>query len=377
MTSCASLVVLSGSLVGNKLTSDEKLSTLPVALFIIGTATNTVPIALLMQRFGRKVIFQSVAIIGILFAGLATLSIIEQSFLFFCITVFLLGSTIAAVQQFRFAAMESVDAQLIPKAASQVLLGGIVSAILGPEVAVFGKSLLSQDYAGSFVLLGGLYFMAFLLLSQFKNTIPKIDKSEALPRSLKVIASQPVFWVAVLGAVVGYSVMSFVMTATPISMHVMDGHSLEDTKWVIQSHILAMFLPSLFTAWIMKRLGIVRMMLSGLLAYVVCISLAYAGHEFINYWISLILLGIGWNFLFIGGTTLLPSSYQPAERFKVQALNEFLVFGIQAIASISAGWILFQWGWQNLLLITLPLFGVQIVTILIWKLSVNKPSQSF
>lgn len=367
MTSCATLVVLSGSLIGNKLAPDEKLSTLPVALFIIGSASNTVPVALLMQKFGRKVVFQSVAIIGIFFAGLATWSITQQSFIFFCITVFLLGTTIAAVQQFRFAAMESVAIELMPKAASQVLLGGIVSAILGPEIAVFGKSLLSQDYAGSFILLCGLYFMAFLLLSQFKNTIPKIDENDVVPRSLKVIASQPIFWVAVLAAVVGYSVMSFIMTATPVSMHVMDGHSLEDTKWVIQSHILAMFLPSLITAWIIRKIGITKMMIAGIIAFSICIAWAYLGHQFMNYWIALMLLGIGWNFLFIGGTALLPRSYEPGERFKVQAFNEFLVFGIQAIASISAGWILFQMGWQNLLLITIPLLMVQVITIIIWK----------
>ena len=367
MTSCASLVVFSGSFVGNRLAPDEKLSTLPVALFIIGTASNTVPVALLMQRFGRKVVFRTVAIAGILFAGLGTASILYQSFLFFCVSVFLLGTTMAAVQQFRFAAIESVTVDLIPKAASQVLLGGIVSAVLGPEIAVFGKDLFGQEYAGSFTLLAGLYLSSFLLMGQFINTVPKTNEFTQASRPLVTIASQPVFWTAVLGAVVGYSVMSFVMTATPISMHVMDGHSLGDTKWVIQSHILAMYLPSLLTAWIIRKLGITKMMLAGLLAYILCVSLAYADHAFMNYWVSLMLLGVGWNFLFIGGTTLLPSSYHPEERFKVQAINEFLVFGSQAVAAISAGWVLFQWGWENLLLITLPLFVVQFVAIVIWK----------
>ncbi len=169
MTSCATLVVLSASLVGNNLAPNEKLSTLPVALFIIGTATSTVPIALLMQKFGRKIVFRSVAMIGILFAGFATVSILNESFFLFCISIFLLGTTIAAVQQFRFAAMESVSPELIPKAASQVLLGGIVSAILGPEVAVWGKNLFTQEYAGSFTLLAGLYILSFGLLGLFVN----------------------------------------------------------------------------------------------------------------------------------------------------------------------------------------------------------------
>jgi len=369
MTSCASLVVFSGSLVGNLLAPNEKLSTLPIALLTIGTAVSTVPVSLLMQRFGRKTIFLTVSLGGIGFAALAVWGILIQSFVFFCVSVFLLGVVIAAVQQFRFAAMESVSVDLIPKAASQVLLGGIVAAFIGPEVALRGKDLLNQEYAGSFVLLAVLFLISFVLLNWYQNTVIKKDETDEKQRPLSVIARQPVFWVAVLGAVVGYSVMSFIMTATPISMHIMSGHSLESTKWVIQSHIMAMFLPSLITAWVIKTLGISRMMLIGIAAFAICLILAYSGVEFHHYWGALILLGIGWNFLFIGGTTLLPSAYNAGERFKVQALNEFMVFGIQAIAAISAGWVLFQLGWQNLLLITIPLLGVQIVAIFLWKIS--------
>ncbi|XOV95219.1 MAG: MFS transporter [Bacteroidota bacterium] len=171
---------------------------------------------------------------------------------------------------------------------------------------------------------------------------------------------------AITSATVGYTVMSFIMTATPVSMHVIDGHSLHSTKWVIQSHILAMFVPSLIAAWIIAKLGISRMMITGLLAYLACIAIAYSSHHLNNYWISLILLGVGWNFLFIGGTTLLPNSYQPSERFKVQAINEFTIFGFQAIASLSAGWILFSIGWEYLLMLTIPIILIQLFIILKW-----------
>jgi MFS family permease len=160
--------------------------------------------------------------------------------------------------------------------------------------------------------------------------------------------------------------MSFIMTATPVSMHVMDGHSLQHTKFVIQSHVVAMYLPSLVTAWISARMGIKRMLLTGLLSYVVCIGIAVVGHHLSNYWISLILLGVGWNFLFIGGTALLPRSYRPEERFKVQAVNEFVVFGSQAIASVSAGWVVFALGWESLLLATLPLILLQFIVTYRW-----------
>ena len=160
--------------------------------------------------------------------------------------------------------------------------------------------------------------------------------------------------------------MSFIMTATPVSMHVMDGHSLEHTKWVIQSHIISMFLPSLIAAWVIKKLGISRMMITGLVAYLVCIAIAFAGRHLGNYWISLILLGIGWNFLFIGATTLLPKCYRPSERFKVQALNDFVIFGTQAVASLSAGWFIFAVGWKILLLINIPFILFQFIVILKW-----------
>ena len=367
--SCSTLVVFAGSLIGNELAPNEKLSTIPVALFVIGTAVSTVPLALLMKKFGRKSVFMAAAVLGLLIAGLAAYGVILQSFIFFCTTIFLLGITIAAVQQFRFAAMESVPVTLVPKAASRVLLGGIVSAFLGPEVAVLGKDLLPQEFAGSFILLGILYVLGLLLLTQYKNTVVVSDTADTATRPIGKIARQPVFGAAVLGAVVGYSVMTFIMTATPISMHVMHGHSLESTKWVIQSHIVAMFLPSLFTAWVINKLGIAKMMLTGLLAYVACLILAYIDITLMHYWTSLVLLGIGWNFLFIGGTTLLPESYTEGERFKVQALNEFLVFGTQALASIGAGWVLFQLGWQNLLLLIIPLLLVQSSAILYWKSS--------
>jgi len=153
-----------------------------------------------------------------------------------------------------------------------------------------------------------------------------------------------------------------------VSMHVMDGHSLGHTKWVIQSHIVAMFLPSLVTAWIIKKIGLSRMMTTGLVAYVICIVIAFAGTEVSNYWVSLVLLGIGWNFLFIGATTLLPQCYKPSERFKVQAVNDFVIFGTQAVASLSAGWFIFAMGWKVLLLINLPFIIFMFVVLYQWNL---------
>lgn len=367
MLSVSSLVVFVGGLVGTQLAPVENLATLPVASIVVGTALAIPPVTLLMNTIGRRRSFFIIITYSILVAFLAGYSISISSFYLFVFSTFLLGGTAACVMQFRFASMESVSEELIPKAASMVLVGGIAAAFLGPEIAVWGKDLLSVEFAGSFVMLAGLFLVAMLFLLLFKNPETRETKSDLPQRPLKTILGQRIFWVAMLSATIGYAIMSFIMTATPVHMHVMEGHSLEHTKWVIQSHIVAMFLPSLVTAWIIKKIGITRMMLMGLIAYLVCVVIAFAGHQLVNYWVSLILLGVGWNFLFIGGTTLLPQAYRPSERFKVQALNDFVIFGTQAVASLSAGWFIFAMGWKTLLVINLPFMLFLWVVIYRWQ----------
>lgn len=361
--SVSSLVVFAGGLIGTRLAPVNNLSTLPIALMVIGTASSVVPVTLLMRKIGRKLSFIGILIYSILVSLFAAWCISVESFYMFCLSTFLFGATNACVMQFRFAAMESVIPELIPKAASSVLLGGIAAAFIGPETAIMGKDLIGVEFVGSFVVMALLFGVALLVILAFKNPAVEAIQITEAKRSLREISRQPVFWLAISSAAVGYVVMSFIMTATPVSMHVMDGHSLQDTKHVIQSHVIAMYLPSLITAWIIGKLGINRMMITGLIAYVVCIAIAFSGHYLENYWVSLILLGLGWNFLFIGGTSLLPQVYRPEERFKVQAVNEFVVFGSQAIAALSAGWVVFALGWENLLLITLPIILFQFILI--------------
>lgn len=367
MLSVSSMVVFVGGLVGAQLAPVENLATLPVASIVVGTAVTIPPVTLLMNTIGRRRSFFIMGFYSILVAMLAGYAISISSFYLFCVSTFLFGATYSCVMQFRFASMESVDEEQIPKAASMVLVGGIAAAFLGPEIAVYGKDILKVEFAGSFILLAGLFAIAMLVLTGYKNSIPPEVSKEESQRPLKEIFKQRIFWVSILSATIGYAVMSFIMTATPVSMHVMDGHSLEHTKWVIQSHIIAMFLPSLITAWVIKKLGVSRMMITGLIAYLICIAIAFAGKQLGNYWVSLILLGIGWNFLFIGATTLLPQCYKPSERFKVQAINDFVIFGTQAIASLSAGWFIFAMGWKILLLINIPFILFQLVVILKWR----------
>ncbi len=367
LLSVSSLVVFVGGLVGTKLAPLENLATLPVASIVVGTAVTIPPVTLLMNTIGRRKSFFVIGIFSIFVALLAAYSISISHFYLFCLSTFLLGAMYSCVMQFRFAAMESVPEKLIPKAASMVLVGGIAAAFIGPEIAMLGKDILNKEFAGSFVLMTALFAIGLAFLFWFRNPVAREKNEGDHQRPLKEIIKQRVFWVALLSATIGYAVMSFIMTATPVSMHVMDGHSLGHTKWVIQSHIVAMFLPSLVTAWIIKKLGVSKMMILGLIAYLFCIAIAFAGKQFGNYWISLVLLGVGWNFLFIGATTLLPLTYNPSERFKVQAVNDFVIFGTQAVASLSAGWFIFAVGWENLLLLTLPFIVFQLIVVFSWK----------
>ncbi|MEZ5104592.1 MAG: MFS transporter [Draconibacterium sp.] len=367
MLSVSSMVVFVGGLVGSQLAPVANLATLPVASTVVGTAVAIPPVTLLMNTIGRRRSFFIIGFYSILVAFLASYAISISSFYLFCVSTFLFGVTYACVMQFRFASMESVSEELIPRAASMVLIGGIAAAFFGPEIAVLGKDILKVEFAGSFILLAGLFAIALLFLTGFKNPITQNAANESPQRPLKEIFKQRVFWVSILSATIGYAVMSFIMTATPVSMHVMEGHSLGHTKWVIQSHIVAMFLPSLITAWIIKKLGVSKMMITGLIAYVICIAIAFAGKHLGNYWVSLILLGVGWNFLFIGATTLLPQCYKPSERFRVQAVNDFVIFGTQAVASLSAGWFIFAVGWKILLLINLPFILFLLVVLLKWQ----------
>jgi MFS family permease len=361
--SAGTMLVLAGGVLGAQLTPDPIWSTLPLAMSIVGTACGVVPITRLMQHFGRKPVFIAATILGALVALMGAASVINNSFWGLVISAFLLGVMMSAIQQIRFAAMESVPVDLVPKAASTVLLGGLVAAILGPELVTLGQQVNQQTFVGAFYLTAALLVSCSLLFTQIDNTHVVTEKSADTGRKLRVIANQPVFVLAVSASVVGYALMSFIMTATPVHMHVHEAYSLQDTKWVIQSHIFAMFFPSLFSGWLISKLGTSTVIYLGLFSYVATILIALTGSEWLNYWIALVLLGIGWNFLFVGGTVLLSQSYQPNERFKVQGLNEFLVFGCQAMAALSAGVFLNLIDWRGLLLASSTIIVIQLIVI--------------
>ena len=353
-------------IIGSVLAPLKSLSTLPVATIVVGTAVSIIPAIRLMSIFGRKKVFLSSCIYTIFLIGLCIFSIINKSFYLFCFASFCLGGTVAVMQQFRFAAIESVEPEQRPKATAVVLLGGLISAFLGTEIATLGKNYFDTDFVGSFAILSLLFIVAFILMCFFKPAEKFKQQIDNYKRSLLKIIKQGSFIVAVCAATTGYVVMSFVMTATPVSLHIMDGYSLHHTKSVLQAHVIAMFLPSLFTAYIVKYLGLTRMMLLGVIFFFASVFIAYSSHALSSYWWSLVFLGLGWNFLFIGGTNLLPRSYSENEKFKVQSINDFLVFGLQAFAALSAGWFVFNFSWEVVLLSVIPLLFFQLFILLWW-----------
>ncbi len=372
--SIASFLVFLGSIIGKQLAPDPSYATLPVGAFILGSALATLPVILSMRRFGRKPIFIVCALLTAGGAGAAIYGLVQQSFVMFVAAIVVMGLGLAAGQQYRFAAMESVAVEDMPTAASRVLIGGIVAAFLGPEIAMWGKDIFDMPYAGSFVLLIGLIGLAVFVLGFYQEISAPEQASDDSGRSLSMLLTQPVLWVAVLSGLAGYAVMSLVMTATPLHMHFENGHSLVATKWVIQSHIVAMFLPSFFVPWLVRRIGELGLINLGAAAFLIMVVAVFWNFEFINYWVSLVLLGIGWNFLFVGGTTLLPRAYQESEKFKVQAFNDFTIFAVQAAGALMAGWLLASFGWQTLLIITLPVLGLLAFAVAFWRRSEGRIS---
>jgi len=358
----APILVLLGGIVGAQIAPSIDWATLPIAIQITGIASATIPASYLMSQVGRKAGFLAGTALAIFAALFAAWGIYQQSFTLFCIASFLIGNYIAFLQQFRFAVAESVPNEQIPKCLSFLMLAGIVAAFLGPEVGRRYSVIEGlPDYVGSFLGMAAMLSVSFLILLAFyQNTAIEKQDLTSSRRPLGQIFRQPALILAITSAAVGYSIMSLIMTATPLSMHEMDLHSLDDTTRVIQSHILAMYVPSFFSGFLISWLGVKRIIQAGFLLMIVCIFIGWGQPEFINYWGALVFLGMGWNFLFLGGTTLLTQSYRSSERFKVQAVNDFLVFGLQALGSLSAGILLASIGWSGVMVFALPLLLILI-----------------
>ena len=353
----ANVTVFLSGIIGTQISPIKSLSTFPPSIYVIGIALSTIFAAKVMSIIGRRLGFVLASIGSSLACLLAAFAILNKNFIIFSLSCFLLGTGMAFIHQYRFAAAESVKKQQAPKAVSMLLLAGIVSAFIGISLANYTKNLFSNHiYVGSYLALSCFTIMPAIFLSFYKNTNIQNNKNfiNKEVRSYKEFISDPKFLQAMFSATFGYVVMAFLMTATPISMHYIHNISVDKVGIVIQFHVLGMFLPSLITGNLINKYGSSKIMYAGTFFYVLTIIMSLFEPNFINYLISLILLGIGWNFLYISGTSLLVTTYNEHEKFKAQGLNDLVVFSATAIGSLSAGVLISIISWKMINLICIP-----------------------
>jgi len=353
----ATITVFLSGIIGSQITSIKFLSTLPTALYVVGTAIFTILAAKIMSKVGRRLGFIFAAFGSSVASLLGAFAISQQNFILFCVSCLILGMGAAFNHQYRFAAAESVEKEKAPKAISILMLAGIVAAFLGISSANYTKNLIPDYlYVGSYLMLAAFTFMPVIFLFFYKNNEKtKIDLNNNYSgRRLFEIISQPIFFQAVTAAAFAYAVMSYLMTATPMSMHLMEKMSLEKTGLVLQIHVAAMFLPSLITGHLIKKFGHSNIIYIGVLFYVITVLLSLFEQTYANYMIALIFLGLGWNFLFISGTSLVVLTYTEEEKFRAQGINDLIVFTIMALASLSAGITLSLTSWTTMNLICIP-----------------------
>jgi MFS family permease len=356
-----------GGLIGTSLTSNQAWATLPLTMIVLASALTTMPAAMLMKKIGRRAGFALASCSAVIAVLIAAVSLRDSSFYLFLFAGFLFGINLAFTQQYRYAAAESVDAKYVPRAISFVLLGAIGGALIGPKIVTVGHELVDGiPYAGSMLMLACLYVVqAIVFLFLGKTRAENNTETVASGRPVSEIVLQPVFMVAVLGGIAGYGLMTLVMTATPLSMSVNNGYSLQVTAGVISAHVLAMYVPSLVSGFLIERLGVVRMMFAGAIALLATSIIGLQGHAVLHYWWALVLLGVGWNFLYVGATTMLTYTYSIEERYRAQGINEFLVFGSSATASLLAGTVMHYFGWKQLMLIPIPVLLLVCVALII------------
>ena len=363
----ATVTVFISGIIGSQLSPIKTLSTLPPSIYVVGTAAATIIAAKIMSIIGRRLGFVLASVVGSISCLIGAYAIMVENFYIFCFAKFILGATMAFTHQYRFAAAESVEKEKAPKAISSLLLAGIVAAFLGISLSNYTKSFVSDYlYVGSYLTLAILTIIPSFLLFFFKDIreVSLTSNENVKSRNYLEFLSDPKFLQAITSAAFAYAVMSFLMTATPISMHIVHQLSLEKTGIVLQFHVLAMFLPSLVTGNLIKKFGYSNMMYLGVVFYILTILLSFFEPSFLNYFISLIFLGIGWNFLFISGTSLLVTTYKPYEKFKAQGFNDLLVFSSMALASLLAGILISIVSWKTVNLLCIPFLILIIFSII-------------
>ena len=365
MLSGSSLIVATSALTGLSLASNSLWATVPLSCMYVGTLLTTFPASLMMKRIGRRAGFMIGPLAGLVGAAVAIHAITERDFWLFCAGSFLIGVLNGVGHYYRFAAADISGKVFRSRAISWVLAGGVVAAFVGPNLAAFNRDLIAGfPFAGSYASLLVVYSLSILLASFLRISPPTEVERHGSQRALKEIICQPVFFVPVAGALIAYGVMNLLMTSTPLAMAGC-GHSFSDTAFVIEWHVLAMFLPSFFTGSLITRFGVLRIMGVGVLMLFASVAASLNGDSVAYFVAALVLLGLGWNFLFIGGTTLVTESYTSSEKAKTQGLNDLMIFGTVALTAGISGVVHEVAGWQMLNLLVLP-FLLLALLLIIW-----------
>jgi MFS family permease len=361
LTNSATLIAING-LAGLALAPTKALATLPVTCWVAGGALATMLASLHMKRVGRQRGLTAGTLWGIVGALICAGAVWLQSFWLLCFGALVFGVYNAYGQYYRFAAADVASADFKGTAISLVLAGGLVGGILGPTTSRFTVDLLAPRFTGAYLALIGFALATMMLLRFIRIPAPDVKMHAAPGRPLREIAAQPKFIVAVLAGAIGYGVMNFLMTSTPIAMGVC-GHPYGDAAFVISSHVIAMFAPSFFTGGLIRRLGVLPVMFVGALLNFAAIGVALSGISVAQFWGALVLLGVGWNFLYIGGTTLLTGTYRPEEMAKAQGANDQVIFIFMLISSLASGATVTAAGWERVNLYALPMVALVAVAI--------------
>ena len=369
-------IFITAGLIGTQIAPSLSLATVPVSSYVIGTALATVPASMLMRRVGRKPGFLTGASLGLIGALICVYAIFARNFWLFSFGTFVQGGYQAFAGYYRFAAADTASALFKPKAISWVMLGGIAAAVFGPMIVIYSRSFFDPVmFAGNFAAVAGLSIVAMAIISFVNIPHEKQDLSRSDARPLSQILKQPRLIVAILSGMMAYGMMNLVMTATPIAM-VACGFTVDDSAWVIQWHALAMFIPSFFTGSLITRFGVERILAVGMVLLAMAGIAGLTGITFANFAVGLVLLGIGWNFGYVGGTAMVTECYRPSEKNKVQAVNDFCVFATVATASLTSGKLLDAIGWNAVNLALFPMVCLCLLALLWLGLNARKPVQA-
>jgi MFS family permease len=357
------LIAMNG-LVGYALVDNKTFATLGATSFVVGSALAAMPAALWMAKVGRRRGFMTGSAIAVAGAAMCALALWLGSFALFCFGTAVIGIYTAFGLQYRFAAAEVAAPEFRAKAISLVLAGGIAGGFLGPLASLWAMDLLPVRFLGSFLVLSAIAIVALGVQSQVRVPLPSMEETRGGGRPLTRIARQPVFIVAALSAALGYGIMNLLMTATPLAMSFC-GHPFSAAAFVIEWHVVGMYAPGFFTGSLIKRFGALKVIAVGIALMGVCVAVALSGIALWQFWTALVLLGVGWNFMYTGGTTLLIDAYTPAEKAKTQGMNDVIIFTVMSISSFSSGALISAAGWDSMNLGTLPLLAV-VASAVLW-----------